>query len=44
MAEIELDDENQVFSKPEWITDEVSHDVRYYNSKLSKDPFKNWVV
>ena len=44
MAEIELDDENQVFSKPEWITDEVSHDVRYYNSNLSKDPFKNWGI
>jgi len=42
MAEIELKSENEVFEKPAWITGEVSHDSRYYNSNLAKNPFKNW--
>lgn len=36
MAEIELDSENQEFSKPEWLGQEVTGDVRFYNSYLSK--------
>jgi adenylate cyclase len=42
MAEIELQHEDEAFIKPEWITIEVSDDGRYYNSNLSKNPFKNW--
>ncbi|HZY36481.1 MAG TPA: CYTH domain-containing protein [Mucilaginibacter sp.] len=42
MAEIELKDEHEVFEKPAWITAEVSGDVRYYNSNLANNPFKNW--
>jgi len=42
MAEIELKYENEEFKKPDWITIEVSDDARYYNSNLSKNPFKNW--
>jgi adenylate cyclase len=42
MAEIELQHEDETFTKPEWITTEVSDDGRYYNSNLSKNPFKNW--
>jgi len=42
MAEIELKDETETFVKPGWITQEVSDDDRYYNSNLSKNPFKNW--
>jgi len=42
MAEIELKDEKEEFKKPDWITGEVSADNRYYNSNLSKNPFKNW--
>jgi adenylate cyclase len=42
MAEIELQNEDETFTKPEWITTEVSDDGRYYNSNLSKNPFKNW--
>lgn len=42
MAEIELKYENEPFEKPDWITSEVSDDIRYYNSNLSKNPFKNW--
>lgn len=42
MAEIELKSENEHFEKPDWVTIEVSDDNRYYNSSLSKNPFKNW--
>lgn len=42
MAEVELADENEPFSKPEWIGMEVTGDPRYYNSALSKNPYKNW--
>jgi len=42
MAEIELTNENEEFEKPVWVTSEVSDDNRYYNSNLSKNPYKNW--
>lgn len=42
IAEIELSSENEPFSKPEWLGKEVTGEVKYYNSKLSKNPFKNW--
>jgi len=42
MAEIELENEDEPFEKPDWITQEVSDDKRYYNSYLAKHPFKSW--
>ncbi len=42
VAEVELNDENQKVELPEWIGEEVSHDQRYSNSSLSKNPWKNW--
>jgi len=42
MAEIELEDENELFEKPNWLGQEVTNDERYYNAYLSKNPFKNW--
>jgi len=42
IAEIELQSEDERFEKPEWVTEEVSSDLRYYNSKLSVNPYKNW--
>jgi adenylate cyclase len=42
MAEIELKSETEEFEKPVWIINEVSDDDRYYNSNLSKNPYKNW--
>ena len=42
MAEIELESENQNFSRPEWLLKEVSADERYYNSYLSEHPFQDW--
>ena len=42
IAEVELKDENEEFEKPEWLGEEVTGDVRYYNSMLMKNPYKNW--
>jgi adenylate cyclase len=42
VAEIELPSEDAVFEKPEWIGEEVTHDPRYFNSNLVKQPFKSW--
>ncbi len=42
IAEIELTSEDEYFSKPEWLGREVTGDKRYYNSSLSKNPYKNW--
>jgi adenylate cyclase len=42
LAEIELADENEVFELPSWVEKEVSEDVRYYNSYLSKTPYATW--
>lgn len=36
LAEIELENENETFEKPDWLDTEVSHDTRYYNSNLVK--------
>ena len=42
IAEIELQSEDEGFEKPEWLGEEVTNNVKYYNSYLSKNPFKNW--
>nr|WP_238934664.1 CYTH domain-containing protein [Aurantibacter crassamenti] len=42
VAEIELEDENEPFKKPDWLGVEVTGDIKYYNSQLSKKPFKQW--
>jgi adenylate cyclase len=42
IAEIELEDENEAFEKPDWLAEEVTNDERYYNAYLSKNPFKKW--
>lgn len=42
LAEIELQAENETFEKPDWLGQEVTEDLRYYNSYLSKHPFKTW--
>ena len=42
IAEIELEDENEIFEKPDWLDNEVTSDYRYLNSNLSKSSYKNW--
>lgn len=36
IAEIELESEDDIFEKPEWLGDEVTGDPRYYSSMLIK--------
>lgn len=43
VAELELSAEDEIFIKPEWLGKEVTGDVKYYNSNLMKNPYKNWV-
>ncbi|MEP4884200.1 MAG: adenylate cyclase, partial [Maribacter dokdonensis] len=38
----ELNDENEIFEKPAWLGVEVTGEVKYYNSQLSKTPFNLW--
>jgi adenylate cyclase len=42
LAEIELQSEEEAFEKPNWLGEEVTNNEKYYNSYLSKNPFKNW--
>ena len=42
VAEVELNSESEEFTKPNWLDKEVTGDVKYYNSSISKKPFKDW--
>jgi len=42
IAEVELQSEDETFSKPDWLGKEVTGDIKYYNSQLSKQPFNTW--
>ena len=35
-------DENEAFSQPEWLGEEVTGDPKYFNAMLMKNPYKNW--
>ena len=42
VAEVELGTVDEAFARPDWIGEEVSHDLRYYNSQLVRHPYKDW--
>ncbi|WP_338355957.1 CYTH domain-containing protein [Yeosuana marina] len=42
IAEVELESENETFLKPNWIGGEVTGNIKYYNSQLSKNPYNTW--
>ncbi|MDZ7271511.1 MAG: CYTH domain-containing protein [candidate division KSB1 bacterium] len=42
LAEVELDSEDEEFTRPEWLGQEVTGDERYYNAMLMKTPYKSW--
>lgn len=42
VAELELRDEAQPFTRPGWVGEEVSHDPRYSNLALMLNPYQNW--
>ena len=42
VAEIEIETENENYKTPHWLGKEVSGEIKYYNSQLSKQPYKTW--
>ncbi len=42
LGEIELNDENEAFIQPDWLGEEVTGDIRFYNSYLSQHPYSKW--
>ena len=42
IAEIELQQESEWFNKPDWLGEEVTGQIQYYNAQLSKQPFNTW--
>lgn len=42
IAEVELASEDEVYEKPAFVGEEVTGDVRYYNSFLMRNPYKGW--
>ncbi|KUL20160.1 MAG: Uncharacterized protein XE13_0038 [Proteiniphilum sp. 51_7] len=42
IAEVELESEEESFEKPDWLGNEVTGNVRYYNSYLSIHPYREW--
>lgn len=43
VAEVELNSPDQIFDRPLWLGEEVTGDAKYYNSQLSKKPYKQWL-
>ena len=42
VAEIELSSEEEKFTKPVWLGNEVTGITKYYNSALANNPYVNW--
>lgn len=42
VAEIELNSEDEAYSLPNWVGENVTKDMRYANANLSIAPFSNW--
>jgi CYTH domain-containing protein len=42
MAEVELSAEDEPYLRPDFLGEEVTGDVRYYNSYLKAHPYKAW--
>lgn len=42
LAEIELQNIDEVFERPDWLGEEVSRDPRYLNSYLAENPYTAW--
>lgn len=42
VAEVELGSEDETFTRPDWLGEEVTGDRKYYNSQLVKRPFNQW--
>lgn len=42
IAEVELPSEDATFDRPAWLGEEITGNLKYYNSTLNHTPFKNW--
>lgn len=42
VAEVELQNQEQLVSVPEWVDQEVTQDARYFNANLVSHPFVKW--
>lgn len=42
VAEVELDAQDESFSRPPWLGSEVTGEERYYNANLAREPFCDW--
>ncbi|HHW77649.1 MAG TPA: CYTH domain-containing protein [Xanthomonadaceae bacterium] len=42
VAEVELSRPDEPFARPDWLGEDVSHDIRYYNSRLARHPYNTW--
>jgi adenylate cyclase len=42
VAEIELTTLDEEFTKPDWIGNDVTNDLRYYNNNLANNPYLEW--
>jgi adenylate cyclase len=42
IAEIELSETGESFTKPAWLGAEVTDDLRYYNNNLALHPYSEW--
>jgi len=42
VAEVELSRPDELFARPDWLGEDVSHDIRYYNSQLARHPYNTW--
>lgn len=42
LAEVELDDEDEFFERPDWVTREVTGDRLFQNSTLASHPISMW--
>jgi len=42
VAEVEMASEDELVALPDWVTQEVTGEVRYYNSSLLANPYKDW--
>ena len=42
VAELELENEDQYFPRPDWIGEEVTDEPRYFNANLVKNPYSKW--
>lgn len=42
VAEVELSRPDEPFARPDWLGEDVSLDIRYYNSQLARRPYTTW--